>query len=145
VCCLLFFLHLPLTITFRLPVSVVRARAKECLSSINARRVLALARLALRAQKVRPHFYSYKELGLLMLVVIMGMLIFSGLAYVSEKDVKDTAFVSMPQVGTLYARLHRNEGTDPFLGFVLGHHHDDLSGLRRHLPQDVVRQARGLG
>merc|ERR1719205_422692 len=29
---------------------------------------------------------SYKELGLLMLVVIMGMLIFSGLAYVGEKD-----------------------------------------------------------
>ena len=41
---------------------------------------------------------SYKELGLLMLVVFMGMLIFSGLAYVSEKDQKDTAFISMPQV-----------------------------------------------
>ena len=42
--------------------------------------------------------HSYKELGLLMLVVIMGMLIFSGLAYVSEKNEKGTAFVSMPQV-----------------------------------------------
>ena len=41
---------------------------------------------------------SYKELGLLMLVVIMGMLIFSGLAYVSEKDEPDTEFISMPQV-----------------------------------------------
>jgi len=40
---------------------------------------------------------SYKELGLLMLVVIMGMLIFSGLAYVSEKDTPDTKFISMPQ------------------------------------------------
>ncbi|XP_023324508.1 uncharacterized protein LOC111698406 [Eurytemora carolleeae] len=40
---------------------------------------------------------SYKELGLLMLVVIMGMLIFSGLAYVSEKDEQDTEFISMPQ------------------------------------------------
>jgi len=42
--------------------------------------------------------FSYKELGLLMLVVIMGMLIFSGLAYVSEKDEEDTMFISMPQV-----------------------------------------------
>ena len=33
-----------------------------------------------------------------MLVVIMGMLIFSGLAYVSEKDEKETKFISMPQV-----------------------------------------------
>ena len=41
---------------------------------------------------------SYKELGLLMLVVIMGMLIFSGLAYVSEKNEPDTKFISMPQV-----------------------------------------------
>ena len=43
-------------------------------------------------------FFSYKELGLLMLVVIMGMLIFSGLAYVSEKNEENTAFISMPQV-----------------------------------------------
>ena len=39
---------------------------------------------------------SYKELGLLMLVVIMGMLIFSGLAYVGEKDEEGTMFDSMP-------------------------------------------------
>ena len=46
---------------------------------------------------VVTHF-SYKELGLLMLVVIMGMLIFSGLAYVGEKDEEGTMFISMPQV-----------------------------------------------
>jgi hypothetical protein len=34
-----------------------------------------------------------------MLVVIMGMLIFSGLAYVGEKDEEGTMFISMPQVG----------------------------------------------
>ncbi len=33
-----------------------------------------------------------------MLVVIMGMMIFSGLAYVSEKDEEGTMFISMPQV-----------------------------------------------
>ena len=34
-----------------------------------------------------------------MLVVIMGMLIFSGLAYVSERNEENTGFISMPQVG----------------------------------------------
>lgn len=37
-----------------------------------------------------------------MLVVIMGMLIFSGLAYVSEKNEEDTRFISMPQVYDYY-------------------------------------------
>ncbi len=46
-------------------------------------------------------YSSYKELGLLMLVVIMGMLIFSGLAYVGEKDEEGTMFISMPQVVTV--------------------------------------------
>ena len=32
----------------------------------------------------------------------MGMLIFSGLAYVSEKDEQDTEFISMPQVSFLF-------------------------------------------
>jgi hypothetical protein len=48
---------------------------------------------------------SYKELGLLMLVVIMGMLIFSGLAYVSEKDEEGTMFISMPQVENVNKNL----------------------------------------
>ena len=51
-------------------------------------------------RRERSHLFfvlSYKELGLLMLVVIMGMLIFSGLAYVGEKDEEGTMFISMPQ------------------------------------------------
>ena len=39
---------------------------------------------------------SYKELGLLGLVVIMGMLIFSGLTFVVEKDANPDEFISMP-------------------------------------------------
>ena len=48
---------------------------------------------------------SYKELGLLMLVVIMGMLIFSGLAYVGEKDEDGTMFDSMPTVSRRVLRM----------------------------------------
>ena len=54
--------------------------------------------IALNLKILIVFFSSYKELGLLMLVVIMGMLIFSGLAYVSEKNEENTAFISMPQV-----------------------------------------------
>lgn len=90
---------------------------------------------------------SYKELGLLMLVVVMGMLIFSGLAYVSEKNEEDTAFVSMPQVsipsGFIASLSLQQEEMKwgfffflPLLlqGTLLGHYHHDLGGVWRHLP-----------
>ena len=66
---------------------------------------------AQKKSKWSDFYFSYKELGLLMLVVIMGMLIFSGLAYVSEKDEEDTMFISMPQVQSSLSLRRSSQGS----------------------------------
>ena len=53
--------------------------------------------------------------------------IFSGLAYVGEKDEEETMFISMPQVRLLLLSLMIILCEPLFAGSLLGHHHNDLS------------------
>ena len=76
---------------------------------------------------------SYKELGLLALVVIMGMLIFSGLTFVVEKDANPDEFISLP--AALYWAIITMTSVCPFFktslilclpGWLWRHHSQNM-------------------
>ena len=91
-------------------------------------RIFKLARRSVGLQSMAHTVKtSWKDLGLLFSLVIMGMLFYGSLEYFIENGEEDTGFYSIPQVGPL---LCANDST-LLIGNVVGCANPHLSWLWR--------------